>query len=360
MPDDVVQDQDTGDLNQEDPQEFFAEYRDLKPTGETPTPEPVKEEPAAEETKPETETSAETQAVEPEVPAAKKSRKAKVEPAVQPQVEQDPVVEIDGQKMKLSEYRKWREDAETWRNQAVHFQTKYTETLEQQRAFLAGREQALQQQPQQPQDQPQSETIEAWRGRIDPGVKMMVEMGVLDPETVEVSPDIARIVTALYAEAQEARNFKMAALQEYQQSIVPVVHAVQDERLQLHRQQVLGGIHEKIAAVPAQFGEYFAPLADPETRNKFIDYLQNVVNPQMSRFESEDVLDFLASQYVAMTRNALMGAAEEASRARSQVQPSRNAPQGESPATGGRTQREKPREPMPFGTMDPRELFSRG
>jgi hypothetical protein len=72
-------------------------------------------------------TEAEPEAPESEEPEVPGQAAAPVE---EPQ-EDDPLVEVAGISRKRSEWQKFLQDSETWRNQASHFQGKYTDLLEQ-------------------------------------------------------------------------------------------------------------------------------------------------------------------------------------------------------------------------------------
>jgi hypothetical protein len=241
---------------------------------------------------------------------------------------------------------KREQDADTWRNQLSHINEKYTKMLEEQRAPKA---------PTVP-DRPgitRPPTVDEWKVNMDGAVKILVDNGVLEADSVALSPDLARVAAALFIEAQNTKQFQANANEIYTGVIVPIVDAAKNEQLYARRNEFLrklDGIMDSVASI----GGYFEGLKDPNTRNQLTTYLSEKVNPEVSRFDSPDAVEFLASQYIAMMKDPLLQAAQAASdtRAATAAVQKRNI-QSERPSPGQAKQ-------GPGKNEDIRDLFGRG
>jgi hypothetical protein len=120
-----------------------------------------------EEVQPETEVALEE--AEPKRPETT-GPTAKAEPQ-----EDDPPLEVAGISRKRSEWQKFLQDSETWRNQASHFQGKYTDLLEQVRG-------AREQSPTTPVERPQGPTPEDIERFYAPVVAAAIEKKVFGEE----------------------------------------------------------------------------------------------------------------------------------------------------------------------------------
>lgn len=251
------------------------------------------------------------------------------EPKLEPEPElkpEDQPIDIDGEKMTIAEYRKRKQDADTWRNQLTHFQK-----LAEERKEILDRIVPLKAagDPRQspPPPEPKQATLEDWKKEMDRNVEGMVAAGMVEKDSVELAPDLARGFAALYQEAVQLRQFRAEVEKTYAERVAPLVESMEQGRAQSHRNSVIQALHAKIDEVSA-LGEYYAPLAQPATRNTFITYLSEKVNPEISRLQADGAVEFLAQQYVAMTRDPLLKTVQELARQRVAPQKGRNV-QGE-------------------------------
>ena len=228
--------------------------------------------------------------------------------------------------------------------------------LEAEKAELMTRLAPAQPRPDQPGAQPPPFSIEKWREEIQPTVQHLVKQGALSEETVELFPELATLVAALVQSdtmrSLDMVDFQNAVLQVYNKQLLPLFTGIGQVSEQQQVEGFVHKVHRDMESLASK-GPFFESLKDPGTRETFLNYLAQRVNPETSILEGADALDFLEAQFIAFQRDPIMKALSEASAAKMRVaETQRRTAPGE---TGGA------RAPSaPVGNPDIAEVFAKG
>lgn len=227
------------------------------------------------------------------------------QPEAEAKPDEDQVIEVNGIKRTKEEWNKFLSDAETWRNQAGHFNQKYTEALEQLRATESARMAALVPEPQQP-----APTVDGWFESMQPNVKELVKQGFLDEEDAEINPKLCAGYAQLAADRQALSRWVAERAEPAIRAIASL--GIRDQELNERRE--VEAFHQelnnRIDRVEKQ-GTVFSALGNQETRQGFMTYLSRV-NPEVRTLMGDQGEEMLADLFVAFSKKVLLDSASAA------------------------------------------------
>jgi len=280
------------DLNSSSPAELF---------GTQAAPATQEPEPKAEANEDST-----TESDEASVPEHDEANPTTEQPA-EAQPAESEIVEINGVKRTRDEWNKVLTDAETWRNQAAHFNRKYTEILEQERAREASRTGVPESDP-----APQSaQTVDGWLDAIQPTVQALVQQGLLDPEDVEINPKLAAGYAQIYADKMALGRW----ITERAEPLFRVLETIGVRDREMEDRREVESFHQELnnrISNVAKQGTVFAALESPETRQGFMAYLGKV-NPEVKTLMGDQGEEMLSDLFVAFSKKVLLDSAQAAS-----------------------------------------------
>lgn len=188
----------------------------------------------------------------------------------------------------------------TTAQQLPHLQQKYLQLLEKTRQ----QPQAPQaQQPQAPQGR-QGLMPEQIKALYQPAIKQAVESGYIEEE----------LATAFPAFAANALMFR-DLVSDVREAVGHLIERTNNIERGSTERNVIGEIDGSIASLATQ-GEHFAPLADPNVRQQFFQYLVEL-NPQVGHMRNPD---FIARQWFAYNKDTYLANATAAQQANAQAQ----------------------------------------
>jgi hypothetical protein len=215
---------------------------------------------------------------EPETPGQPEAR------AEEPQ-EADPILEVGGISRKRSEWQKFLQDSETWRNQASHFQGKYTDLLEQVRG--------AKQQPTETESLQRGPTLDQIRAYYAPVVRQIVEKKPIGEEWSVHGETWPEVTADMLYERDRAH-----ARMDRQDQEIAALKAERQERITHDQEVAFSGARQTFNdALDAMAGEeQFASFADAKARDGYRDYfIENFGHLPLEKLTP----DFVRKQAVA-------------------------------------------------------------
>ncbi len=274
--------------------------------------DPPKEEPSAPQEQTAVEGHAEQQPdAQPETPKDDKKAKPKPEKREKPAEKADAPPEF--RRIKLhngaevdvpAQYAEQVEDAVQTARQFIPLQRKHQEMLEA-LAAQQSRPPQTEQTPVAPED-----AKKAFSEAMAPTVKRLVDGGFLSADTVEINPDVANVIALLVQRQAHAEAFQQQAMGFYNTAVVPLFQGAAEARQRAAAEGALAALDTRIAGLSSRPHEAFKSLGEPDTREGFIRYLAQYVNPTAQQIEDEE---FLAKQFVAYQGDAILATVAELS-----------------------------------------------